>query len=257
MFKRLILLIGGLGVLGIGGVLAIYYGWIHINNPDFIRYPVRGIDISHHQKSIDWSQIDPNKIRFVFIKATEGGDFRDLRFAVNWKQARTHNIPHGAYHYYNFCRGGLVQAQNMIATIPNEPDALPPVIDLEPSSCELESTPEAIIDELRLIAFQLEQYYGKRPIWYVTEYTYELLIRDTFPNDIIWARDIYRFPKWANEKWTFWQYDSRTRLNGVSTLVDMNAFNGSEQQFKEWVNAVTQVPPLPVDVPSTSRLSTF
>ena len=43
-------------------------------------YPIQGFDVSHHQKEIQWQQISPEKYNFVYLKATEGGDFKDTLF---------------------------------------------------------------------------------------------------------------------------------------------------------------------------------
>jgi len=37
-------------------------------------FPLRGIDVSHHQKRIDWETVAEHNIHFVWIKASEGGD---------------------------------------------------------------------------------------------------------------------------------------------------------------------------------------
>jgi lysozyme len=47
-----------------------------------------GIDVSNHQGSVDWSRVAADDIRFAYVKATEGGDFVDSRFAANWAGAR-------------------------------------------------------------------------------------------------------------------------------------------------------------------------
>ena len=49
--------------------------WEEHGHPQFSH--VRGIDISSHQKDIEWNkladaEIDGDKISFVYIKATEG-----------------------------------------------------------------------------------------------------------------------------------------------------------------------------------------
>ena len=35
-------------------------------------YPVKGVDVSEHQKDIDWKGLASEDISFAFIKATEG-----------------------------------------------------------------------------------------------------------------------------------------------------------------------------------------
>ena len=46
-----------------------------------VNYKVHGIDVSHHQGTIDWQAVKATEtqnypIRFVFMKATEGGDYK-------------------------------------------------------------------------------------------------------------------------------------------------------------------------------------
>ena len=69
-------------------------------------YRVHGFDISHHQGEINWAvlsktQFTPFPIRFVFLKASEGGDFSDTTFVHNFDLARQYGFIRGAYHFYN------------------------------------------------------------------------------------------------------------------------------------------------------------
>ena len=45
-------------------------------------------------------------VSFVFMKATEGGDFTDPMFDEHRRGAQAAGVPWGAYHYYYFCRSG-------------------------------------------------------------------------------------------------------------------------------------------------------
>ncbi|MGO8499592.1 GH25 family lysozyme, partial [Rhizobium ruizarguesonis] len=50
--------------------------------------PIQGIDVSHHQGDIDWNVVASQaNVRFALMKATEGGDNRDSKFADNWQRA--------------------------------------------------------------------------------------------------------------------------------------------------------------------------
>ncbi|TIP02222.1 MAG: lysozyme, partial [Mesorhizobium sp.] len=42
--------------------------------PDRSEFPIRGIDVSHHQGRIDWPRVAADDVVFAIIKATEGGD---------------------------------------------------------------------------------------------------------------------------------------------------------------------------------------
>ena len=54
-------------------------GWVQLNRPDPAQFPVRGIDVSHHQGEIDWAKVAGAGVRFAYLKATEGRDLRDPR----------------------------------------------------------------------------------------------------------------------------------------------------------------------------------
>lgn len=67
-------------------------------------YRVHGFDVSHHQGEINWAalcktQFTPFPIRFVFLKASEGGDFSDTTFVHNFNLARQYGFIRGAYHF--------------------------------------------------------------------------------------------------------------------------------------------------------------
>ena len=58
----------------------LYTGVILFNNPSREIYPVRGVDVSHHQGKIDWDTLARQDIQFAYIKATEGSNFKDKIF---------------------------------------------------------------------------------------------------------------------------------------------------------------------------------
>ena len=91
MRKALILVILAL-VAGFG----LYrMGFVRFNYPDVGRYPVLGVDVSHHQGPIRWSELRSSGISFAFIKATEGADHQDAAFALNWQQAGAAGVARG------------------------------------------------------------------------------------------------------------------------------------------------------------------
>ena len=97
---------------------------------------VHGIDLSHYQGDIQWSQLanarkGPFPIQFMFIKATEGGDLEDNMFASNFDSAKVYGFIRGAYHFFNSKTDPLKQANFFIENVKLEEDDLPPVLDIE------------------------------------------------------------------------------------------------------------------------------
>ena len=116
MKKRLVLW-GAAGLVFAGLVAAGGLFYFHTFSPDRGKYPVRGIDVSHHQGPIDWQRVAADDVAFAVIKATEGGDHVDDAFATNLREARAAGLAVGAYHFFTFCRPGGDQA--LAATVEN------------------------------------------------------------------------------------------------------------------------------------------
>jgi lysozyme len=232
---RLALLTLGAGLLLAAGLgAAVYRGWLRFNYPSRAEFPVQGIDVAHHQGLIRWAEVDTQQVQFVYIKATEGGDYRDPRFAQNWREARQRGLAVGAYHFFTFCRSGAEQARNFVATVPAEPATLPPVIDLEfGGNCRARLRPEQVRAEIDTLRQALARHYRRPPVFYVTAEFYETYLAGHFPGAPIWYRDIYRRPRPLDKRpWLFWQYANRGHRPGIDGYVDLNAFHGSRAQFR-------------------------
>ena len=94
--------------------LLFWNGVLLINNPSSAEFPVRGVDVSAYQGDIDWKTLASQNIDFAFIKATEGSNFTDKRFAFNFAEASKTSLRVGAYHFFSFESGGDTQAENFI-----------------------------------------------------------------------------------------------------------------------------------------------
>ena len=222
--------------LFLAAVLIIFFeeGYIRFNYPGEEKYPVRGIDISHHQTEIDWGILARADLDFVFIKATEGGDHKDTKFGEYWKRAGELGLARGAYHYFTFCKSGKEQAENYIQTVPAGPGLLPPVIDLEyGGNCSARPARDEILKEIGEFSDIIERKYGSRPLIYTTNQSYRDFISGGLPGYGIWIRDIYRTPHLSDgREWSFWQYTNRGRLWGIDGFVDLNVYNGTPEEFK-------------------------
>ncbi|AXY55445.1 lysozyme [Acinetobacter chinensis] len=212
----------------------VLYVFVFYHNPASAQeYTVKGFDLSHHQGDIQWKKISPQQYQFIYLKATEGGDFKDRKFQDNWLQARENGFLVGAYHFYRLCRDGTVQAQNFIETVPRKPDALPPVIDLEyDSKCINTYTREQLLQEIQLMHDRLHAHYGKQPVFYISKSFYNIILAGEFKQTPLWVREYNGQPDLkGNPAWTFWQHTSQGKINGISTDVDLNVFYGDEYEW--------------------------
>lgn len=227
-------------VVVLAAVLVLFFekGYIRLNYPSAEEYPVRGIDISHHQSTIDWGLLERENIDFAFIKATEGGDHKDTRFEEYWKRAGELGMVRGAYHFFTFCKTGREQAENFMQTVPVEERTLPPAMDLEFSgNCSARPAREEVLGEIAEFSELIERRYGRRPIIYTTNESYREFLSGETHGYTVWIRDIYSEPRLPDgAQWSFWQYANRGRLFGVEGFVDLNVFNGAREEFLELVD---------------------
>jgi lysozyme len=192
--------------------------------PDRHRYPVRGIDVSHYQGTIDWPTVARHDVAFAYVKATEGVDGRDAQFVRNWRGAQRAGIRVGAYHYFIFCRSPRSQARNFLAVASRRASALPPAVDLEPPrSCPAGLTGREMRKQLDAYLAVVEARERRPAILYTTPQFFGAY-RGDLPKRPLWRRSILSTPTPA-AAWKIWQYRSRGEVAGVPTFVDLNVLN--------------------------------
>ncbi|CAN0586339.1 unnamed protein product, partial [Ectocarpus sp. 12 AP-2014] len=149
-------------------------------------------------------------------------------------------IPRGAYHFYYFCRSAEEQARWFIQNVPKDPQALPPVLDMEwnPFSPTCATRPPAAVvrSEAERFIRMIELHYGKRPIIYTAPDFYEDTLIGRLRRADFWLRSVAGEPHlvYPGQRWTIWQYTGTGSVPGVKGPVDINVFNGSAAEFSAW-----------------------
>jgi lysozyme len=225
----------GAAIAGLGAALSALYeaGLVRVNYPDPGRFPVRGIDVSHHQGRIDWPAVRAAGIEFAFIKASEGGDHRDREFARNWQEASRAGVARGAYHFFTFCTPGPSQAENFTTLLLPDRGELPPIADVEFSgNCESWESIDRIRTELDAFLDAVAAAAGRRPMLYFTREAYLRVLEGRFDGYPTWPRSIIGPPRARFGPWHFWQFADNGRVGGIQTLVDLNVFRGDRIEFQ-------------------------
>jgi lysozyme len=201
--------------------------------------PVQGIDVSNWQGDIDWERVRAAGTQFAFIKATEGGDHLDSKFRENWEGAKRAGIPRGAYHMVYWCRPAHEQALWFILNVPNDPDALPPVLDLEwnghSETCPKRVPVAKAREKIAIMLEVMEAHTGKRPIIYTDVAFHREVLEGQLSGYNFWLRSVAAEPRkiYRNRPWLFWQFTTTGHVPGISGPVDRNAFNGSRDEWRQ------------------------
>lgn len=188
---------------------------------------VRGVDVSHHQGTVDWSEVAGEGMRFAWVKVTEGSTFTDPQAAANWREASRAGLAIGGYHFFGMCGGGAEQGRHFadtLADLPagNDVHTLPPALDIELSE---ECGPERaeLLRELRALLTELERRTGEPTLVYVfpdAERRYRIAGALDRPQ---WVRRLGDRP--PARRWTVWQRSMTAEVPGIDGPADLNVLN--------------------------------
>ncbi|MEH3146886.1 MAG: GH25 family lysozyme [Methylobacterium frigidaeris] len=204
-------------------------------------HPIQGIDVSKWQGPIDWTSVRTAGTQFAFIKATEGGDHVDERFRENWVGAARAGVPRGAYHFVFWCRSAKDQMDWFKANVPNDPNALPPVLDVEwnghSQKCPKKLPKAEALAMTQYMLQEMEAYTGKRPIIYTDITFHKDVLEGELEDYPHWLRSTAAEPenRYANRRWMLWQFTSTGRVPGVRGDVDRNAFYGTQAEWASFI----------------------
>ena len=204
-------------------------------------FPVKGLDLSAHNGEVDFRRLAGDSIDFLMLKATEGTTFKDPRFHFNYLKARDAGIKAiGAYHFFRFDTDGEMQAINFLNSLRGKTLDLPAVIDLEEWTNPTDVDTEEVVCRLRAMIAYLERN-GHNVMFYTNKDGYRRFLENRFEEYPLW---ICSFPdppldELSDDRWDLWQYSHHGWTEACDTKVDLNTFNGSRDEWLNWLRAST------------------
>ena len=183
-----------------------------------------GIDVSSYQKDIDWDRVCRDKrIRFVYVKATEGATYTSPHFRFNIENARRHGLKVGSYHFLRTTSSLQSQFENFTREVKAEEQDLVPLIDIEQRGSW---SPQQIVDSLRVFLNMVRKHYKCRPMIYTMTSFYNKYLTSHFTDyPLVIARYSEDAPSLADgSKYTLWQYTDQGHVEGIDHDVDMCRF---------------------------------
>lgn len=203
----------------------------HHYEVDRDKFPVKGIDVSAHNGTIDFERVVADSVSFVYIKASEGTDFCDAMFERNLRSASDAGLWVGAYHFFRFDSPGHLQAYNLLNTVGEFDLDLPLAIDVEEWTNADDMPTNTVVEQLASMVSVLEAA-GYRVVFYTNKQGYNRYIAGFFSKVPVWLCSLEGEPK---DDWTLWQHSHEGRVQGMHGPVDINTFNGSAEEFRTWL----------------------
>ena len=185
-----------------------------------INPPVyHGIDVSRHQGEIDWKKVAKDKnIQFVYIKATEGATFVDKSYKRNIEGAKKYGLKVGSYHYLRNTSSIKKQFKNFTSTVDKDLQDLIPMVDVEERVDK---------DSIRLFCNLIKELYGKDPMIYGTNSSYNKYCAPEFNNYYKLIGRYGEIPPVIKGKghYNIWQYSENGKIPGIPKPVDLDRFH--------------------------------
>lgn len=196
-----------------------------------------GIDVSHYQGTVNWTQVKAAGVAFAFAKATEGAQNSDAMFSTNWTAIKNAGLLRGAYHFFHPSQDPAAQAQHFLQAVSLSPGDLPPVLDVEASDG---ANNDVITAGVKTWLDTVASATGVTPMVYASPAFWNDHLTGDFSSYPLWVAQYGvsapKLPRgWTD--WNFWQYSQSGKVDGVSGNVDLDYFQGSLQDLTAFTGA--------------------
>jgi len=248
-----------LGFLYLLGVLAILVGINPAAAQDTVcaaGTTLPGVDVSHSNLSITWTNVKAAGIVFAYAEATDGNSYIDPYFSSNWSGMKAAGVVRGAYAIFEPNVNGTAQANYFMSVIGAlQPGDLPPMLEVDVNDAESAAT---IVTNLTECITEIEAQTGRAPI--------VLTYPTFFSGDVGGSTNFSSWPLWITgyavtcptlsagwTNWAIWQYSGSGTVSGIPgpNPVDLDEFNGSMSDLQAFANP----PSLDIARESTNEIS--
>ena len=190
-----------------------------------VAVQAQGIDVSKYQGKINWTKVSKSKkVKFVYIRATEGASIRDSYYKANVDSARKAGILVGSYHVYSSKTTAYQQFANFKAVAVKKKQDLVPVLDIEGHHSGRLNMKR--VDKLLEL---MEREYGAKPMIYTSEKVYsEHFAGKKYSRYHIFVAKYEGRPV---IRYTLWQHSKTGRIPGISGDVDLDKFHTSHSLY--------------------------
>jgi lysozyme len=209
-----------------------------------------GVDVSHYEGSVDWTQVAASGRTFAIAKATEGLSTRDAQFNANWSGIKQAGMVRAAYHFFHPADDGAMQADAFLAEVGTfGPGDLPPMLDWEVTDGVSNASN---IQEAQKFIDEIMSRTGLQTVIYTYPgYWTSLGDPNQFANLPLWMANFGvscpSIPS-AWQTWAIWQDSETGSVPGISGQCDTDVFNGTLDQLHALAGNGMMPPPPMIDL---------
>lgn len=204
-----------------------------------------GVDVSEHQGSIDWSQVQSSGVTYAILRCGYGSDYSnqdDKRFLGNVQECQRYGIPFGVYLYSYATDNAMAQSEaehtlRLLREAGLSPYSLsyPVYYDMEDEN-QQGKLGSAALGSIASTYCNAIAAAGYTPGVYAnTNWWTNRLTDSAFSSWPRWVAQ-YNYTCTYFGKYGMWQADSNTSINGIDGGVDINFdFAGPIRHKDTWV----------------------
>lgn len=203
-------------------------GIMHYQDDNYIEE--MGIDVSEHQRVIDWKAVKDSGVDFAYLRAgyrgySEGGLHQDYYFLDNYNGAKENGIKVGVYFFSQAIneKEAREEAEYLIDIIKDLDIDLEIVYDYEmPSESRIKDLPKPQYSLNALSFCTTVETYGYKPMIYTNlDWIYNYYDMSKILNYDIWYAQYYKQPE-TIYSYSIWQYSEKGIIDGINEEVDLN-----------------------------------
>jgi GH25 family lysozyme M1 (1,4-beta-N-acetylmuramidase) len=188
---------------------------------------IKGIDVSRHNRDIQWKKVKQSGITFVYAKATEGKTYQDSYYLHHVKEAAAAGLLVGAYHFARPENNtASEEAGNFLRMLNQYETHLYPVLDLESPTKKGIVSSKYLVDWAKEFGDYIHEHTGHHPIlytgiWFMERYDHFYHKLTDFPLWVSYYRQGKNVPDAGGwDKWTIWQYTDTGEIPGIGGNCD-------------------------------------
>ena len=198
---------------------------------------LKGIDVSEHQKDIDWAQVAEENLDFAYVRLgrrgyTEGGLFLDENFERNIRGAASIGLKTGVYFFSQAVNvaEAMEEAEFVLDAVKDYDVSLPIVFDWEAQKTEDSRTKDisgetatdcavAFCETIRQAGYEPCIYFFRIPGYYLYDQARIQQYQTWFalpctPPDVTFPSFYYHF--------NMWQYSQNASIRGIPVETDLD-----------------------------------
>lgn len=199
-----------------------------------IKNPIKGLDVSHYDETIDFKLVKAAGYEFCWAKATEGTGVVDAKYAINRSKAMAAGMLFGAYHFFRPGLDPVAQAQHFLSVAQVKKGDLIPAFDWEVTQGRSD------VAKAKLFLDRVEATVGKKMVIYGPPYMLnDFGLGPEFAQYALWVAHYTQAAPLIPGPWkacAFHQFSDKGAVPGVPAAdEDLDLWNGSLENLRKMV----------------------